>query len=424
MTESRGPTRHPYTSLHQSSPPTAADAETLNVNPLPAAPPARLAATLLTTTLVATLSGCSTIEGFFGGDKVDYRNTATKTQPLDVPPDLTQLARDARYQPQGGVISASGARQPTAAAPVETAASASAAAVPGAVALSSLDGMRIARDGQQRWLVTPQTPEQVWPLLKAFWEQRGQKVATENAQTGVMETDWAENKAKQPTDRIRGALGQLFNNLFDSGERDLYRTRVERTPSGSEIYITHRGMEEVYTTERKESTVWRARPNDPQLEAELLSSLMLALGSKGQPVVAVAAAAPAVSAASAAAAAKTRIAETPQATSLVIEEPFDRAWRRVGLALDRGGFTVEDRDRAAGVYYVRYIDPKYADKEEPSWWSKLFGDGSNPAAAVRYRVVVKSAGEKTNLSVQTATGAPDTGDNAKRIVGLLAQGLK
>jgi outer membrane protein assembly factor BamC len=257
--------------------------------------------------------------------------------------------------------------------------------------------------------------------LKAFWEQRGLKLAAENAQTGVMETDWAENRAKIPNDPIRNTIGRLFSGLYDSGERDLYRTRVERTATGSEVYITHRGIEEVYTSERKESTIWRPRANDPQLEAELLSSLMLALANKGQPAVA----ATAVAAASAPdALGKARITEAPQISSLVIEEPFDRAWRRVGLSLDRSGFTVEDRDRASGIYYVRYIDPKNANKEEPNWWTKLFSDGTNPAAAVRYRIVLKNAGEKTNLSVQTATGAPDTGDNAKRIVGLLANSLK
>ena len=103
----------------------------------------------------------------------------------------------------------------------------------------------------------------------------------------------------------------------------------------------------------------------------------------------------------------------------------DGPWRRVGLALDRGGFTVEDRDRAAGLYYVRYIDPKNAGKDEPSWWSKLFGDGSNPQAAVRYRILLKGDGDsKTNLSVQTSAGAPEAGENAKRIVGLLINELR
>jgi outer membrane protein assembly factor BamC len=381
------------------------------VNPAFSERPTRFTLTVLTLAAATALGGCSTIEGLFGGEKVDYRNTAAKTQGLEVPPDLTQLARDSRYQPQGGVVSASGA---AAAVP---------AGAPGAtpssttVALSNVGDIRVERAGQQRWLVVPQTPEQLWPQLKAFWERRGFTLAVENQQTGVMETNWAENRSKLPADVIRSTIGKLFGNLYDTGERDLYRTRIERTATGSEIYITHRGLEEVYTSERKESTAWRARPGDPQLEAEFLSGVMVALGNKEEPARVAVANAPQQPV-------KASVAPGGQATTLVIEEPFDRAWRRVGLALDRGGFTVEDRDRAGGLYYVRYIDPKFAGKDEPSWWSKLFGDGTNPQAALRYRILLKSAGDKTNLSVQTTTGTPDTGENAKRIVGLLINDLK
>ena len=112
------------------------------------------------------------------------------------------------------------------------------------------------------------------------------------------------------------------------------------------------------------------------------------------------------------------------ATSLVVNETFDRAWRRVGLALDRTGFTVEDRDRAAGLYYVRYVDPKNVGKEEPGWWARLWGDKSNPQEALRYRVLVKGDGAKTNVSMQNSAGAADTGDNAQRIMGLLANELR
>ena len=169
--------------------------------------------------------------------------------------------------------------------------------------------------------------------------------------------------------------------------------------------------------------MWRARPTDVQLEAEFLSQLMVALGNKEEPAKSAVAAA-AVPAPAQDQAARLRAAEGNQLTSLVIDEPFDRAWRRVGLVLDRAGFTVEDRDRAGGLYYVRYVDPKNAGKDEPGWWSRLFGDGTNPQAALRYRIALKGAGDKTNLSVQTATGAPDAGENAKRIIGLLVNDLK
>lgn len=365
---------------------------------------------------VALAAGCTTTgDGLFSGDKVDYRSAKVRVQPLEVPPDLTQLARDGRYQPQRGVVSAAAAG--AAAAPATVA---MAAPAPATVALASLDAMRIERDGQQRWLVVPQTPEQLWPKLKGFWEERGFTLVQADAQAGVMETNWSENRAKLPRDVVRNVVGRLLGNLYDTGERDSYRTRVERTATGSEVYITHRGVQEEYTNERKESTVWRARPGDPQLEAEFLSRLMVALGSPAEPArAAVAAAAPV-----AATAAAPLLAVAAQAGSLTLAEPFDRAWRRVGVALDRSGFTVEDRDRAAGLYFVRYVDPKSAGKEEPGFWAKLFGNPVNPLAALRYRVVLKTSDGKTDISVQTSAGAPDTSENARNIMTRLAQELR
>jgi outer membrane protein assembly factor BamC len=334
-------------------------------------------------------------------------------QPLEVPPDLTQLARDGRYQPQRGVVSA--AAVGAAAAPAAAAASA-----PAAVALASLEAMRVERDGQQRWLVVPQTPETLWPKLKTFWESRGFTLVQADAQTGVMETNWSENRAKLPNDVVRNVLGRLAGNLYDTGERDSFRTRIERTAAGSEVYITHRGVQEVYADERKEGTTWRARPGDPQLEAEFLSMLMVSLGSPAEPArAAVAAAAPA-----AAAAAAPLVTATSQTGSLTLSEPVDRAWRRVGVALDRSGFTVEDRDRAAGLYFVRYVDPKSAGKEEPGFWAKLFGNPVNPLAALRYRVALKTTDGKTEVSVQSSAGAPDTSENARNIMTRLAQELR
>jgi outer membrane protein assembly factor BamC len=371
-------------------------------------------------TSVVALSGCGMLESVVGSDKVDYRSNTSKAQPLEVPPDLTQLARDSRYQAQGGVVSASAAAGPATGAAGATAA--------GVVAPSTLGAVRLERQGQQRWLVTSQTPEQIWPLLKVFFEQKGFTLAVDNPQAGLMETNWAENRAKLPNDLIRTSIGRVLGGLFDTGERDLYRVRVERAAGaggasgGSEIYLTHRGAEEVYSSDRKDSTQWRARPNDPQLEAEMLARLMVALGNKEVPVLAstgaTSAADPTMKPAPGAA--------TPAATatSLEVNDSFDRAWRRVGLALDRGGFTVEDRDRAAGLYYVRYVDPKSVGKDEPNFFTKLFSDSANPQAAVRYRILLKGSGDKTTLTVQDAKGAADVGDNAKQIVALLGKELR
>jgi outer membrane protein assembly factor BamC len=371
-----------------------------------------------------TVAGCSSTDGLFAGDKVDYRGAAAKTKPLEVPPDLTQLARESRYQAQGGVITASS----VAAAPA-----AGATATPGAlstpVAPARIGDLRIERRGQQRWLVVPQTPEQLWPQLRQFWEKAGFTLALDNPQSGVMETNWNENRAKLPNDVIRNTLGRLVGNLYDTGERDLFRTRVERMGDTTEVYISHRGILEDFAETRREYTTWRARPSDPELEAEFLARLMLALApASPTPGATHSAGAPAVTAATVAAAPdaapRARVLAGGTGTAMEVDEPFDRAWRRVGLALDRGGFTVEDRDRAQGLYYVRWVDPRAAGQEEPNFFARLFGGARDPQTPVRYRIALKGDGPKTQITVLTSAGAPEAGENGKRIVAQLVGELR
>ena len=402
--------------------------ERLNViprSPLLTAIPVAIAALILT--------GCTSTEGLFGGDKVDYRTEAVKTRPLEVPPDLTQLARDSRYQPigaAGGTVSAGGAT------PVSLPAAAPATAATASVALDKLENIRIERAGQQRWLVlTQQTPEQLWPKLKAFWEKTGFRLTVDNAQAGVMETNWSENRAKLPNDVVRNLLGSLARNLYDTGERDLFRTRVERLDDGRvEVYIAHRGIEEALSGAQREIATWRVRPTDPGLEAEMLARLMLALGSAPsaaagaetavRPAPQALASTVATVTSATQAPARARTTSSGERAAMEVDEPFDRAWRRVGLALDRGGFTVEDRDRTSGIYYVRYSDPKSAGQEEPNFFARVFGGAKDPQTPVRYRIVLKGTGAKTNVDVLTSDGGTGSGENGQRIVARLVDDLK
>ncbi len=361
-------------------------------------------------TLALALAGCSTIESFVAGDKLDYRTQGNRTPGLEVPPDLTQLARDSRYQPTGGAVSAS-SLQGAAAAPAATVKSAT------PVAPTQVGDMRIERQGNQRWLVTPLTPEQLWPRLQAFWKDNGFTLAVDQAANGIMETEWNENRAKLPQDVVRRTIGRVFESFYSTGERDKFRTRVERTAGGSEVYISHRGVEEVFTNAQKESTVWQARPADPQLEAAFLSRLMQRLGVSEAVAEAVVANAPVPPA-------RARVLAGQPAATLQVDDNFERAWRRVGLALDRSGFTVEDRDRGQGLYFVRYIDPKDVGKGEPGFFAKLFGGGDAAGGPLRYRIQVKADGERSNVTVLTAQGAPEAGENGQRIVGLLLEELK
>ncbi len=354
--------------------------------------------------LTVALSACSVLDT----DKVDYKS-ATKAPSLAVPPDLTQLSRDNRYAIPGGAVTASAYQlgQATTAQPV---------------AMTSLADIRVERAGNQRWLVVKRPAEQLWDPVKDFWQESGFLLAQDQSNLGIMETDWAENRAKLPQDFVRNSLGKLFDNLYSTSERDKFRTRLERTPSGeTEIYISHRGMVEVYTSGnsnpsgRDTSTMWQPRAADPELEAEFLRRLMVRLGVTQQQANAVKAAGTVK--------AISRVSSVNGQPVVLIDEGFDRAWRRVGLSLDRTGFTVEDRDRAQGTYFVRYVEPS-ADKSEPGLLSKIFGSTPKANTPVKYRVVLRSQNEATVVSVLNAAGAPDASASAQRIVNVIVEDLK
>ena len=176
--------------------------------------------------LVAALSACSTLEG----DKIDYKS-ATKGSTLEVPPDLTQLAKDSRYAVPGGTVSAAAlqagqqAAQPTAASQA---------------AATSIGDVRIERDGNQRWLVVNRPADKLWEPVREFWLENGFIFTQDQANLGILETDWAENRAKLPQDVVRAALGKVFDSLYSTGERDKFRTRLERNANGgTDIFISH-----------------------------------------------------------------------------------------------------------------------------------------------------------------------------------------
>lgn len=368
---------------------------------------ARNAAALSALVALSLLSGCSTIQDTMAGEKIDYKSSGVKGPSLDIPPDLTQLSRDTRYAVPGAAISASNYQvvgQP--AQNVTTAASA-------------VGDVRIERAGSQRWLVVSRPADKLWTPVRDFWLESGFLLAQDQENLGIMETDYAENRAKLPQDFIRNTLGKAFDSLYSTGERDKFRTRLERRPDGgTDIFISHRGMQEMVTGAKGGSTgdgtVWQPRPADPELEAEFLRRLMVKLGmtQEQSKVLIAAGATPQTS----------RVTMLNKLPVVQLDEGFDRAWRRVGLALDRTGFTVEDRDRNQGLYFVRYVDPT-ANKTEPGFFSKLFS-GSTPTAPLKYRISVKSQGESSTVSVLNAEGAPESSTNAQRIVQVIADDLK
>ena len=349
---------------------------------------------------LASLSACSTFEE----TKVDY-TSAKRVSSLEVPPDLTQLNRETRFAVPGNVVTASGYQ---AAAPRQTV----------VTAANEVGDVRMERAGNQRWLVVKRPADKLWQPMRDFWQENGFVLIQDQEALGLMETDWAENRAKIPQDFIRNTLGKMLDSLYSTGERDKFRTRIERNAAGeTEIYVSHRGMVEVYADKSKDTTTWQPRPADVALETEFLRRMMVKLGVTQEVAKAQAAAAPVQSRAR-------LVGPTNAATSVEIDDSFDRAWRRVGLALDRTGFTVEDRDRAKGIYFVRYVEPADPKAKEPGFLSKLFTSSKPDAKPQQYRVVLQGNDRLTTLVVQNAQGGADTSSTASRIMQLLADDLQ
>ncbi|MDX9884931.1 outer membrane protein assembly factor BamC [Thauera sp.] len=367
--------------------------------------------------LSLALGGCS--GSLLESKRIDYKSARQIERPLEIPPDLTAPQRDDRFavpdvSPRGvatySAYSADRAGQPATASAAST-------------VLSPSESMRIERAGSQRWLVVGGTPEELWPQIKDFWLELGFILNIDSPEIGVMETDWAEDRAKIPQDFIRSSIGKVFDGLFSTPERDKFRTRLEQgKETGTvEVYISHRGMMEIYPTEAKDSTIWQPRPADPELEAEMLRRLMVRLGAE--------------EARADAAIATQQTPERAQISAagdgqvmLVMEEPFDRAWRRVGLALDRIGFTVEDRDRNQGLYFVRYVDPD-ADNRSPDkgFLSRLAfwrSDDKPAQGGSEYRLRVEGQGEGSRVSVLSREGGQDNSETARRMLGLLHEQLR
>lgn len=371
--------------------------------------------------LVLTLSlastGCKMIDLFPETKTIDYKS-AGKLPPLEIPPDLIQPAIDERYaipeaNSSGSTTFSSynnerGGQQKTA----------SSSLIP-----LSIQNVHIERAGTQRWLVIPQPPEAVWPVVKEFWQELGFLIKMEVPEAGIMETDWAENRAKIPQDIIRTFLSTFLDSIYSTAERDKFRTRLERNDTTTEVYISHRGMTEVLEGGSLNRTIWQPRPADPDLEAEMLSRLMMRFGVEEQKAK--------LELTTGRSSTTERAFINSEGTSLVVNEAFDRSWRRVGLALDRIGFTVEDRNREQGIYFVRYVSPDKDSKKKGDdegilsnimFWRS--GD-KDSAKAAKYRIQVHNTGTNTsNVTLLNDDGTAVGSATASRILKLLHEQLK
>ena len=362
---------------------------------------------ILIATLALSMGGCSS-NNVSLTKRIDYKS-ASSTPSLELPPDLTTPRYDDRYQ----VNSASG-----------LAAANSGKSGRGDLLPSNPDA-KIVRAGSERWLVVKATPEQSWNTVRSFWQENGFSIAVDQPANGVMETDWAENRAAAPQDFLQRTLGSVADVFGGTYKRDKFRSRIERgvEPGTVEIFISARAMEQVPTTtidHAGAAFVWAVVPPNPEVEAEMLTRLMMKFGAPetaARMAVAQAASLPE----------KARVEKNADGTyKLTVDDQFDRAWRRVGLALDRIGFTVVDRDRSRGVYFVRFGDPDSASAStSDSIWTKLqFWKTDDKNKPEQYQILVAEASPISVVSVQDPGGIPDKSATSEKILTLLKDQLK
>ncbi len=365
---------------------------------------ARAAALTLALTLAAA---CSSPTSIIPDRRPDYRQ-ARVMEPLELPPDLsastlddtltvpdinpTGTARLSDYsRERAGGVRVDNARQPV---------------------LPAVAGVEVMRDGARRWLLVQAEAEALWPRLQDFWINQGLRLESQDPRIGIMETEWAENRADIPQGAIRSFLSRAIEFAYSAPTRDRFRTRLQPTPGGTEVFITHYGMEEVTQGQDGERVLWQSRPSDPELEAEMLNRLVVFLGGAGSPAEAMARL---ESASAGAGTDRVRRSEGPGgAPGLIVDEAFDRAWRLVGLALDSSPFRVEGQDPATGTYLVRHDGAGKAGGEKGLLSSLAFWRDDEPAPGL-YRVRLAAQGARTLVAVYDGEGAPARGEPGQEI---------
>ena len=365
-------------------------------------------------TAALLLGGCSTVEDvsqMLPDKKVEYKKSRTGSA-LEIPPDLSSPRRSGEYGIPGG--------RGGSATYSDYALDESGAGSDGPQVLPIKDGFRVEREGDKRWLVIDTDADNLWDRTRDFWLQEGFLLTLADPTVGLMTTDWSENRADIPSGLIRDTLKKFADFAYSAPTRDKYRTRFERgaTPNVTEIYITHQGVREVIAGDAG-NTVWESRPSDPGLEAAMLNRLAVFLGLEKERARRM------VANAQRARTSGVQMVRNADGVALDVNADFSRTWREVGLALDRVGFAVEDRDRSAGVYDVRYHDPLKEQKQKEGWLDKMKFWGSDDVKISEdpYQVKISTTGEKSKVTILDGKGVRDNSSTAQRILTLLHEQL-
>ena len=377
------------------------------------------------TCLVALfLSGCGgmNVEEYLPDKKVEYKKTTEVGNELELPPDLTNVRVGSElYVPDSG-----GSGVATYSEFLGEKRAAGRSLKSQTIVLPDVENIELKRDGSERWLVIQSPPQSVWQSVASFWQENGILLVEQDPTVGVMKTGWLENRADIGEDIITNFLKNYVGGLYDAATRDQFRIRLESgtEPGTTELYLTHFGLQQTGVVSAGQSEadtfIWEPRPRDITLEAEMLRRMMIYLGVEEQRAQNL------VAKKSSTKASRSELIRNPRDVRLLISESFSRSWRLTGLALDRVGFAVEDRDRSAGVYYVRYNDPMANVETEEGWLSKLkfWGDSDDEIEDERFQILIQPTSSVTEVVVLNEQGEKLLTDTAGRILSLIHEQIK
>ena len=348
--------------------------------------------------------------------KLDYQTQTRKIVKLEVPPDLTNPDQGNLYQvPAGsGAVRASDLSRRTSA--TQQAANSE--------VLKSVKGVRLERDGNQRWVeVQGKSPAEIWPLLKAFWQENGFDIKSEEPGIGQMETEWAENRAKIPQDGLRRLLDKVgLGGIYSTSERDKFIIRIEQSKNGTtDVFFAHKGMKEVYADKNKDTTTWQPAANDPNLEAAFLARFMQYMGVDQQQ-------AENALTQSVAKRSGNELARI-DGNTLLVSGDYGRNWRRTALALDRIGLNVLGQNIERHAFLVQQApnESEAVSTKKPGFFSRMFGKGKKvekPAAYPEIIVFVEPINGGSRIRLLNKDGSAYNGSDASTLISRLHTELR
>ena len=408
--------------------------------------------------LFLVLYGCDSIPFVDQVTQPDYKATG-RSRPLEVPPDLTSATTNDTYAIPGSTSYSNfknGQQQDNGQSKI----------------LPNPEGIKIVKAGAQKWLVVNAPAEKIWPVLRDFWLDMGFAVKKENPETGVIETEWLDQSALK-LDQKKGALDTFdawMDKLSGTANKKKFRTRLDRgmQEGTSEIYVSHRSVDSNIEDDkdRKATSIGVIENGykqdsekgkslntfEDELDAEILRRLVIKLGMNDKKAKEI------ISAPIDQKRAEIK-KDKEENTFIEIQDSFDRAWRRVGLALDIIGFVIEDKDRSNGIYFVKYTDADIDDtpkkkkgvldslmfwsdddkkdkqdkdtiqnKDKPlteklKFWGGSDKEKTNPEKQYRIKIVSVENGA-SQVVIEYQDGKRNNSSTANRIISLLYDQLK